>query len=149
MKSIVFFDGPEFDSLLPVTYLKPCALSPIGTGTILSRWQKLLDFPSYGFLTRDYLKELYSYESSSNEKIYINGACLPNKELVKNIASLPTDSALISGSDIICITSKSNFENYSALLNYKAQLQTYDSEVQIIRYPEHLLDHSETMLITD
>ena len=149
MKTIVFFDGPEFDSLLPITYLRPCVLSPIGTGTILSQWQKLIDIKSYGFLTPDYLRKLYPYDSSSHDKIFINGASLPSKELAKEIEALPTNSALFSGSDLICFRSSLNFSNYADLVNETDKLEKQDFAVQMIRYPEHLLDLSEAVLLSD
>ena len=40
MREVVFFDGPEHDSLLPLTYLRPVAQCQIGTSTIEKKWRE-------------------------------------------------------------------------------------------------------------
>ena len=149
MLSIVFFDGPESDSLLPITYLKPVGLLPVGSGTICERWMRAWPNLSFGFLSKQYLADLYSYDKTEDAKVYINGACLPNPNIVKAISDMPEDGAIFSNESLIAVKTKVNIRSYSELLELGHGCETEQCESHLIRHPENLLDYSEEAIVAD
>ncbi|MFK7900133.1 MAG: putative sugar nucleotidyl transferase [Cyclobacteriaceae bacterium] len=102
---LVLFDLPSSHSqLLPLTYTRPIADLRIGIYTIADKWSLHLNTP-YTFLTQDYLQKKFSQISAPDEKLYINGAVLPNKELIKQIKSLKKEKALFHKETIIAYKS--------------------------------------------
>lgn len=84
--NIIFFDGPEWETLRPFTLTKPVAELRIGILTFAERWQKLLK-GNYSFLTQDYLANKYKVEAES-QNLFINSVFFPNGELVQSIQNL-------------------------------------------------------------
>ncbi|MFA5620654.1 MAG: GlmU family protein [Weeksellaceae bacterium] len=84
--NIIFFDGPEWETLRPFTLTKPVAELRIGILKFAERWQKLLK-GNYSFLTQDYLANKYKVEAES-QNLFINSVFFPNGELVQSIQNL-------------------------------------------------------------
>ncbi len=88
----ILFDGPERDTLLPITFTRPVADIRIGILTIKEKWEKLLR-TSVSFKTQDYLSTKFKTTVTDNN-IYINGSILPTNELINQINALSANQIL-------------------------------------------------------
>ncbi|MBO6607052.1 GlmU family protein [Psychroserpens sp.] len=120
----ILFDGPSRQNLLPFTYTRPVADIRVGILTIREKWEKLLGF-TCTTVTEDYLSEKYPMVEFE-ENIMINGAVLPNLELVNIITSLTENQAVFQGEDVIAFFTKDsqeevNFDTYE-IIEYTDEL---------------------------
>ncbi|MBT8300523.1 MAG: GlmU family protein [Maribacter sp.] len=99
----ILFDGTVRDSLLPFTFTRPVADIRIGILTIREKWEKYLNTTTTT-VTEDYLSEKFPMVEM-DENILINASFLPNKELVKKIASLQENEAIFKDEEVIAFYS--------------------------------------------
>lgn len=102
----ILFDGPEHNSLLPLTYTRPVAEIRTGILTIKEKWSKFLN-SDISTKTHDYLSVKYPTKVT-NENILINGAVIPNINLVKLINKLLPGQVLKKEEFEIAIRPESN-----------------------------------------
>ncbi len=120
----ILFDGPSRQNLLPFTYTRPVADIRVGILTIREKWEKFLGF-TCTTVTEDYLAEKYPMVEFE-ENIIINGAVLPNLELVNIITSLTKNQAVFQGEDVIAFFTTDtqeevNFDSYD-IIEYSGDL---------------------------
>lgn len=99
MRNLILFDDESWERLLPLTYTRPVSHLRIGALTIAQKWERALQGES-SHLTQDYLAEKYPLRLS-NDNYLINGAVLPNAQLVKLILGLELNEAIVDGEDLI------------------------------------------------
>ena len=99
MSNILLFDGPAWDSMYPLTLTRPLGECQVGMFTIKNKWSNYIP-GNYSYLANDYLAGVFPAAWSKNN-ILINGAVLPNLELVGAIFSLTTKEILMDGDEII------------------------------------------------
>jgi UDP-N-acetylglucosamine diphosphorylase/glucosamine-1-phosphate N-acetyltransferase len=90
--SLILFDDHSWENLLPLTYTKPVSELRIGILTIREKWEKALSM-SGSYMTQDYLSAKFP-SVIADENLLINGALLPNEDLVKAIEALPNGKAI-------------------------------------------------------
>lgn len=95
----VLFDGPQWEALLPFTYVRPVAKIRCGFDTLQDKWEDALGF-SCSIFTRDYLQTFYP-PTIFEDQIMINAAVIPTNELVDAILSLEMGQKLIKESVVI------------------------------------------------
>ncbi len=100
----ILFDGPFRNQLLPFTYTRPVADIRIGILTIREKWEKYLGITTTS-ITEDYLSEKYPMVELE-DNILINGAYLPNPELVALINNLKNNEAIFNGDQVIAFYTK-------------------------------------------
>lgn len=99
MKNIILIDSLSRDGLLPLTFLKPVCELRVGILTIREKWERRLETHA-AFITQDYLSDKYPIQISE-DNIVINGAILPDEELITAIDLLSFGEALITGDNLI------------------------------------------------
>lgn len=107
MKKIVLVDHLERDHLLPLTFTRPVGLIRVGIFTIADKWQKRFN-TEVSFQTQDYLSSLFPAPSSETEYA-INGALIPDMEIVKEIFGLSPGQSLYNNSVWIATRSNGQF----------------------------------------
>ena len=99
MKNIILFDDESWGTLLPLSYTRPVASLRIGILTIAEKWEHYLDGQA-SFVTQDYLSEKYSIEIQ-NDNWIINGSVLPTDKMVKLVAQLENNEAILFNDELI------------------------------------------------
>lgn len=85
--NLVLFDDQQIrQSLLPLTFTRPVADMRVGILKISEKWEKLLNLSAF-YATEEYLKVKFPL-NLSNENLFINGALLPNEDIVAKIKNL-------------------------------------------------------------
>ncbi len=101
MINFILFDDESRISLRPLTFFRPVSAIRSGILTISEKWEKHLD-STVSFLTENYLQEKFPLKVG-NDNFLINGSVLPNQELITEILSLPEDTSLMHGENVIAI----------------------------------------------
>ncbi|NJN25570.1 MAG: glucose-1-phosphate thymidylyltransferase [Cyclobacteriaceae bacterium] len=92
--NIILFDLPATKTnLLPFTFTRPVADIRIGILSIKEKWERHLQ-GDYSYLTADYLAVKFPAQKSS-KNIYLNGAVLPNAQLVAAVKALGEKQILV------------------------------------------------------
>lgn len=95
MINTVLFDYHR-KALLPFTFTRPVAELRTGIWTNRQHWEFLLEGP-VSFLTEDYLSGKFPVWKEQ-ENLFINGALIPDRDLMDAIRSLKMGQRLVSGS---------------------------------------------------
>jgi UDP-N-acetylglucosamine diphosphorylase/glucosamine-1-phosphate N-acetyltransferase len=113
----ILFDEPSIrQSLLPLTFTRPIALIRVGILTISEKWERYLkSSPSY--LTESYLQNKFPLVNGKSNYV-INGAVIPNKELLAAIQKLESEETLVQGTMILAFKEKAS-EKY---VHYEGEL---------------------------
>ena len=90
---IVFHDGPEYETLKPLTWTRPVADLRIGTLTISQKWLKILKAKNFSFSTANHLKIKFPEKKGD---LHLRGGLLPCQELIQAINSLKDGEILVS-----------------------------------------------------
>lgn len=112
----ILFDGTVRESLLPFTYTRPVADIRIGILTIREKWEKYLGATTTT-VTEDYLSKKYPMVEM-DENVLINGAFLPNKELVSLVEGLKENEVIFYGEEVVAFFTKDSQEEVD-LSTYK------------------------------
>lgn len=144
---VILFDGSAHKSLLPLTFIRPVATCMIGMHTIAEQWKRDFDC-STGYLTQAYIQDNFPLEGKT-PTYYINGACLPSKELIAAIRSLKDDEVLIYNSEPIAFHGNGNIlKDLSSLDKHVQGLQSIKiDKITVITYPEDILSLSITSFL--
>ena len=97
--NLVFFDGIEWNSLLPLTYTRPVSELRMGILSFSERWCLLLKTQSSN-LTVDYLQPKFSL-IKEKQNIFLNPAFFPTVELVEKIQSLKNNQAIFQENHLV------------------------------------------------
>ena len=136
IQHIVLFDGNQRNHLLPLTATRAVADIRIGILTIKEKWEKYLNIKT-DVLTQDYLQPKYSFNQNENT-VFINANVLPTNQLVEEIKSLKSETALMINETTIAfqtnqqINSINDFATAFNQLNF--QIATI-SNLQILSNP--------------
>lgn len=82
----------DWETFLPLTYIRPVSRLQIGAYTIAEKWEHMLG-ASVGFRTKKYLSNKFP-ENKQGINIYINSSVLPTKELADEVAQLTIGQGL-------------------------------------------------------
>ncbi|XCI74796.1 MAG: putative sugar nucleotidyl transferase [Flavobacteriales bacterium] len=100
--NFILADGPEWDTLLPLTFTRPTAEIRIGILTLREKWEHLLKTKTFT-ITQTHLTRKYPTPSKKDSYISINPTFLPTKNLIQAIHSLEENQALTKGKTIIAL----------------------------------------------
>jgi UDP-N-acetylglucosamine diphosphorylase/glucosamine-1-phosphate N-acetyltransferase len=143
--NIVIFDDELRDELLPLTFTKPVAELRVGILTISEKWQRWLD-AAVSYQTVDYLQEKYK-RVVEDSNLFINGACLPTKDLVASIRSLAKNDALLTSEGrVIAKMSKQLDSDVFNETIVEAQFVNFPEDIYSLNGAEIEVDYS---LITE
>lgn len=148
---LVFFDSHEREQLLPLTYLRSTADLMVGMRTIKEKWLDSFN-QGHSILTSAYIQGLYPLDGMVSESvcIYINGACLPDEELIKEVKALKANEGLKDGQHLIALKAqiKEGFAT-SDVIDLFDESQIKDVTADVISYPEDVLNRSRTEFLKD
>lgn len=97
----IIFDNFKRNYLLPLTFTRPVADIRIGILTIREKWEHYLGAKTSS-LTEDYLSVKFPIVKG-DDNILINGSVMPNPELLKEIAKIGINQALVKDEVIIAL----------------------------------------------
>ena len=142
--NIILFDSPSHrKQVLPLAYTRPVSEFRIGILTITEKWQKRLSATKVSWQTESYLSAKYPTRLTK-DNYWINGALLPDNQLVDAIFALSTNNALVKNGVLLayrgasfnpCIVSEFPFE--VKLINHLWDIFGFNGEQ--IRADYHLI----------
>ncbi len=145
--NIILFDDETRKTLLPLTHTRPVSEIRIGILKISEKWAHYSK-QKISFLTVDYLKELFPSQLT-NDNFYVNGAILPNAEIVNEIKSLKIGECLIQGSLVIAIRT-SNSERVDSFDQLdKGIVKTTPSKIERLVFAWDVFSLNEKALTDD
>ncbi len=148
---LVFFDSHEREQLLPLTYLRSTADLMVGMRTIKEKWLDVFD-QGHTILTPDYLQGMYPKSDLEADSLclYINGACLPDDQLIAKIRALNTGEGLNNGDQLLAVKAPMKqgvgLDDVFKLFD-ESQLQ--ETTATLINYPEDILNHCRPEFLKD
>jgi len=107
----VIFDDYNKEQFLPMTYLRVTGDLRAGVLKLRQRIEYLLEIEETSYIMEDYLSDLYRERHpdwsinnvAKGEHIFVNSRAKLNLDNVKQILSLPINSKLINGNDLIAV----------------------------------------------
>ena len=148
MANYILFDGPQRDSLLPLTYMRAIGDILVGMYTIRQKWQKHLNV-KLDQIVPSYLSGLYKSSLSDDDKVYINSACLPNIELIGSIGDMRTNQCILSNGKMVALKTKKKLNSSDQILNYATSCVYTEISAKIITNPEDILESSRSEFLND
>lgn len=116
--NIILFDcHTSRENLLPFTFTRPVADIRVGILTIREKWEALLKTTSYT-LSEQYLSGKFPFYTGNDATLYINGAVLPDENLIASIHKLGALQSLTAGGKLIAFKSEKhhlNYENFEVI----------------------------------
>jgi UDP-N-acetylglucosamine diphosphorylase/glucosamine-1-phosphate N-acetyltransferase len=132
--NIVLFDDQSWRNLLPLTFTRPVCQIRLGILTIKEKWEKRLRSTA-SYLTQSYLNEKYPL-IKSKDNLLINGALLPDEEIIKSILKLSQGQILLAGSRIIAASmDMASLEKFKPENVEPFEKLNYSEAVNFVDYP--------------
>ncbi len=119
--NIILFDAQQRQNLLPLTYTKPVAELRVGILKIVEKWNKHLK-TECSFLTEEYLQEKFPAKIE-DQNLLINGALLPDEDLVEQISLLKVREAITKDNELLAI----NLDKADLLDFFSGKLEEYSN----------------------
>lgn len=144
MASYILCDTGSRHLLFPFTLTRPAAECRAGILTIREKWEHILRQPT-SYLTEDYLSEKFPLDESENN-YFINGALIPNKEILDVLHQLKKRESLFSGNEWIAsrCDSADSFRESSGFKKVN-----YGKPLILIRYPWDIARFNDRLLRDD
>ncbi|MCH8331775.1 MAG: glucose-1-phosphate thymidylyltransferase, partial [Bacteroidetes bacterium] len=142
-KNLILFDSNS-QELLPLTYTRPVGELRAGILTIREKWELILDQKA-SFITEDHLSVKYPL-NISDSNLLINGACLPNKDLISQIRSLVTGQGLSFEGQLIAAVTK---EPTSIDFSSPSDLELIETSCTLISSPWQLFTQAGDFIELD
>jgi UDP-N-acetylglucosamine diphosphorylase/glucosamine-1-phosphate N-acetyltransferase len=145
--NLILFDTPERESLYPITFTRPVAGIRLGAFTIKEKWEQELGGKA-SYLTDDYLSKKFTF-GYQKENLYLNGAVLPDGNMLQTLTKLNEGQVLMSQNIIIAFHggAVSYAEIREKVLNLERVDYKYD--LQIIRNTWDLISFLKKELMND
>ena len=145
----ILFDQPKTRSqLFPLTFTRPVSEIRIGILTISDKWKKSLN-TDISWLTEPYLESKYPFKPE-NDNLYINGCLCPNLDILTEIKTLPTETALFKQNKLLAFRSKKSvsFKQIETFIN-DLKRKDYSNEVTLIERPWHVFLNNGSQIRED
>ncbi len=128
----ILFDQLNRGDLLPLTYTRPVSEIRIGILTITEKWNKYLN-TECSFFTEEYLQTKYKLKES-DENCYINGAVVPNNQIIGKIDELKDGQSLFINNTLVAFKTGGKVDDLEKSTNSFDRISS-ELEVLIIKYP--------------
>lgn len=130
----ILFDAQQRQQLLPLTYTRPVADLRVGILKIFEKWNLYLD-TQCSFLTERYLQEKFPLKMAA-VNLLINGAILPDDNLIEQILQLKPKEALTQNDALIAICLEANdLDSFFSGELAQYTNQEYNLELNMIKHP--------------
>lgn len=113
--NLILFDNEYRNRFLPLSFTRPVCELRVGILTITEKWEKRLDTKA-SFITQDYLSDKYPVKIKE-DNLLINGTVMPSRMLLKLIAQMELNEALLKDGELIA--ARLDGEQFDNLLNDK------------------------------
>lgn len=150
MGTIILFDDSRRADLLPLTFTRPIAEIRVGILTITQKWERWLNSKA-SFFTVDYLQAKYP-KRCDEICCLVNGAVLPDENLVRQVLELKLGEALVQGDTLIagllghCPKTPPQIADFTNLIEYSAQLLQIQHLWDIFQLNAVALEHDFDLL---
>jgi UDP-N-acetylglucosamine diphosphorylase/glucosamine-1-phosphate N-acetyltransferase len=131
--SLILFDDPSWDNLLPLTFTRPASAIRIGILTIAEKWENDLGTRSTP-LTRVYLQGRYPCQAGE-DNIYINGTLLPGPGIVDAIRELQPNQSLKKEGILLAVRNGGNGCDSFSPEEWVRKGKEYAGEIHLVDYP--------------
>jgi UDP-N-acetylglucosamine diphosphorylase/glucosamine-1-phosphate N-acetyltransferase len=149
--NIVLFDcHTTRENLLPFTFTRPVADIRVGILTIREKWEKFLQVTSFT-LSEEYLSGRFPFLNGNDAAVYINGALLPDENLVAAIRKLGALQSLVRNGKLLAFKSEKkhlNYENFEAIAKGFALVE-YTGQVKAVSYGWDIFRMNGDALVVD
>ncbi len=125
----ILFDDNHRSNLLPLVFTRPVADIRIGILTIREKWEKYLGVKTSS-LTDGYLSVKYS-STVEDDNLLINGAVLPDKNLVNRIKSLTPGEVIVKEDFVVAMRIGKDELNYAEIINASEGIILEDDIVKV------------------
>lgn len=126
---ILLFDGPQWETLLPITYTRPVSELKLGYFSIKEKWERITG-DKVLINCREELSASYS-STKRHSGIFINASYLPSIALWQRIAQLNDEEALLIDGDLLAYRSKESLSPADIKPRNKIEL---DLEVRQLKH---------------
>jgi len=146
----ILADEPRIrQQLLPFTFTRPVCEIRIGILTIKEKWEHELN-AKVSARTEEYLSQKFPCTVSTKEdNIWINGALLPNPELVKAISSLAKNEALINTDILIAVNTGTEKLSEFSLNNKYTKKEYKGGDIMIMQRIWDIFSKNDKALLHD
>ncbi len=149
-RNLILFDDQAWTGLLPLTWLRPVAELRMGLFTMRERWERVLNGLA-SQVTQDYLAAEFPLHIA-RDNFFINGALLPNAELVAAILDLKQGEAITHNDELLAARLdqaaiaqiSGEEEDTEAIPGYE-----FTGEITLLRRPYDLFVHNGKALHYD
>ncbi len=124
----ILFDASDKIKLLPLSYTRPVSEMRVGILTISEKWNKFLN-SECSYYTEEYLQKKFKLKIT-DDNIFIDGAVIPNKQLVDKITSLKTSQALFVQDKLIAFRSN---DEYLDLQEVRGKFEKVYADINFLR----------------
>ncbi len=132
MMQLILFDDHSWDNLLPLTFTRPVSGLRVGILTIAEKWEKELKMiPSV--LTRTYLGRKFPVQQGTRN-LFINGALLPDRDLVSAVRSLQEGASLEKEGTLLATHTADLASDFKAK-DYAGKGQEYGGDISLVDHP--------------
>jgi UDP-N-acetylglucosamine diphosphorylase/glucosamine-1-phosphate N-acetyltransferase len=147
MNTILFDDDKRAD-LLPLTFTRPVADLRVGILTIKEKWAKWLK-TKVSYHTEEYLQEKFPM-LIEEDNLLINGALLPEKEIVEAISLLKNNDALVKNGKLLALrVNRHDFHNFNTHSLTYFNTNEYDKTTNLINFPWDIFTLNEQEIEID
>lgn len=130
--NIILFDEPGLKkSLLPFTFTRPVAGIRLGIFTLAEKWQHAFPGAAVSFLTDNYLVKKFP-SVFGDENICINGAVLPDNELIKAIQAAKFDAPVVKNGLLLFVKTRSKI-SVDELASLAIHSVEHPAEVAVVK----------------
>lgn len=144
MASYILCDTDSRHLLFPFTLMRPAADCRAGILTIREKWEYLLH-QATSTLTENYLSEKFLIEEKK-DNFFINGALIPNGDLLSALHHLKREESLFSGNTWLASRCDSA-ESFSKSSGFEKV--NYGKPFTLIRYPWDITRFNDLLLRDD
>ncbi len=130
---LILFDDLSWDNLLPLTFTRPVSGLRVGILTIAEKWEKVLGTGSSS-LTREYLSEKYPCETGE-DNLFINGALLPDNEVVNAIFELKHGECLEKDGTLLAVRTGQPEKSQFDVNQWLGKGNMYSGGVSLVDFP--------------
>ncbi len=149
---LILADDSYRDHLLPFTFIRPVADIRVGILTLREKWERLLNVTpgTSGSLTQFYLSGRYPLNGGT-DALLVNGALLPDANLVQQIKALKPNQQLVSGERVLAVSADSKVFEGQHGLSIQKGIETiqYIGDVLALRYPWDIFAMNDAAIRAD
>lgn len=148
-KVILFDRSDERRRLLPLVATRPVGNLRVGIHTLDEKWSRLYSCP-VGYLTMDYLADVYNLKCNGTEEVLLlNANVLPNADLLISLSALSFGQMLLSKDNDWIAVHLADLSTFDETDRTSFQLTTYPHQVDRISYPEDIFIHNASQILFD